>query len=130
MNARCLVRANQQGDVAFARAESVGRCPGTAGAINGILTTCTNRVLAALPGTGRCPALKRAAVGLAASSRLICRARALHLPTTLFSCLAKANGKLAAAFDAAGDCAGDVSQVTPLVDTACVLPLNTILSSR
>jgi hypothetical protein len=130
VNARCLARADDQGDVAFARAESVGRCPGTATAIAGIMTTCTNRVLAALPGTGRCTALKRAAVGTTAASRLICRAHALHLPNSLLGCLAKANAKLAAVFLAAGDCAGDVSAITPLIDTACVLPLNSILSSR
>ena len=127
---RCLARAAEFGDVAFARAEAVGRCPGTADTIAGITITCINRVLAALPGTGRCTALKRTAVGTAAATRLICRARALHLPNSLFSCLAKANSKLAATFLAAGDCAGDVSAVTPLTDTTCVLPLNSVLSSR
>ena len=130
VSARCLARAGDFGDTAFARAEAVGRCPGTADTIAGITTTCTNRILAALPGTGRCTALKRMAVGTAASARLICRARALHLPNGLFNCLAKANSKLAATFTAAGDCAGDVSAVTPLADTACVLPINTALSSR
>jgi hypothetical protein len=130
VSARCLARADEFGDVAFARAEAVGRCPGTADTVAGITVTCINRVLAALPGTGRCTALKRAAVGSAAAARLICRSRALHLPNGLLGCLAKASSKLAATFLAAGDCAGDVSGITPLTDTACVLPLNSVLSSR
>ncbi len=89
VSARCLARAGDFGDTAFARAEAVGRCPGTADTIAGITTTCTNRILAVLPGTGRCTALKRMAVGTAASARLICRARALHLPNGLFNCLAR-----------------------------------------
>jgi len=127
VSARCLQRAEQAFDDAFARADDKGTCPGDTAEVEGQVDDYVDSILSALPDDNgdaaqTCTAKKLQATGKKAKRKLKCYAKAVRKGEPVDEkCLEKAETKFDEAFakaEEAGGCTtvGDADEIEQETD--------------